>query len=106
MDKWYIYCLILENNHFFINRATNKTLPKLIRKHTKGTGGWFTNKHKVIAHEILQELPRSTPLTDVDKTVNEYVLSYMETYGTDNVRGGGYSQQTPKWPTDPLIWIR
>jgi hypothetical protein len=103
---WHIYALELTGNRWFISRATNRSLTGLIKQHTAGKGGWFTKEHGVVSNQILESVPFSKSTSDLDKKVNEYVLEYVERYGYDNVRGGGYCQHVPQWPErSPLAWI-
>jgi predicted GIY-YIG superfamily endonuclease len=104
---WHIYALELTGNRWFINRATNHSLPKLIKQHTAGKGGWFTNEHRVVGSRILETIsPAEASISEIDRKVNNYVLDYATRYGYDNVRGGGYCQHQPQWPNNsPLSRI-
>lgn len=100
-NRRFIYALKLQDDHYFFGRGTSKSVNRLIKKHTDGSGGWFTSEHGVVASAIVESYPDDVPWNIIDLRVNKYVLAVVSKYGTDNVRGGGYTQHNPHWP--PLL---
>tara|TARA_A100001015_G_scaffold291927_1_gene366672 strand:- start:1912 stop:2526 length:615 start_codon:yes stop_codon:yes gene_type:complete len=79
----YIYCLLLENNKYYIGKTKNPQYR--LEDHKKGRGSQWTKVHKPIK---LLELIDNCDDYDEDK----YVRIYMDKYGIDNVRGGSFSK--------------
>lgn len=79
----YIYCLLLENDKYYIGKTKNPQYR--LEDHLKGRGSSWTRLHKPIK---LIELINNCDDYDEDK----YVRIYMDKYGIDNVRGGSFSK--------------
>jgi hypothetical protein len=78
-----IYVLTCEDKKYYIGKTTN--LGNRIKEHFDGKGSVWTMKYKPIG---VVEISKEGNKYDEDR----FVLSYMEKYGIDNVRGGSYSQ--------------
>lgn len=78
----YIYCLLLEQNKFYIGKTTNPDYR--LEDHFKGRGSKWTTLYKPI--KVL-ELIADCDDYDEDK----YVRIYMDQHGIENVRGGSFS---------------
>ena len=79
----YIYCLLLENNKYYIGKTNNPNYR--LNDHLKGKGSAWTRLHKPVK---LLELITNCDDYDEDK----YVRIYMDKYGINNVRGGSFSK--------------
>jgi len=81
----YIYCLLLEGNHFYIGQTTNVQLRFI--KHQKGKGSSWTKIHrpvKIIEFDTYKNVTESECVDLEDNKTQEYA----DKYGTDKVRGG------------------
>jgi hypothetical protein len=78
----YIYCLLLEENKFYIGKTVNPDYR--LGDHFKGRGSEWTKLYKPI--KVL-ELIEDCDDYDEDK----YVRIYMDQHGIENVRGGSFS---------------
>ena len=78
----YIYCLLLEQNKFYIGKTVNPDYR--LEDHFKGRGSEWTKLYKPV--KIL-ELIEDCDDYDEDK----YVRIYMDQHGIENVRGGSFS---------------
>lgn len=79
----YIYCLLLQENKYYIGKTNNPDFR--LKDHFNGKGSQWTQLYKPV--EIL-ELVKDCDDYDEDK----YVRIYMDRYGIDNVRGGSFSK--------------
>ena len=84
MDR-YIYCLLLEDNRYYIGQTPN--LERRFNKHLSGKGADWTNLYKpisIIEYQLYKNVTESfcVELED-DKT-----FEYAEKYGRSHVRGG------------------
>jgi predicted GIY-YIG superfamily endonuclease len=78
-----IYCLLLENECYYVGRTTN--LPRRLAEHLEGNSTAWTKLHPVIRLYAKKE---NCDALDEDK----YVKLMMQKVGIDKVRGGSYSQ--------------
>lgn len=76
-----IYCLLLENNKYYIGKARN--VEKRFREHLSGKGAVWTKLNRPI--KILEIFENVSPFLE-----DRYVKEYMFRYGIDKVRGGSY----------------
>jgi len=97
INCWIIYTLKLENGCWYVGKTTAQKFSKSIKKHSAGEYSWFTAKNKPIMVYGIDVFPRDTSTSDITQIQNEQVLSLVEQYGKDFVRGGGYSQRQPSW---------
>lgn len=91
-----LYVLKLEGGNYYI--GTTRNLDKRYKEHCTGKGSEWTRIHKPI--EILEA--RETGLTDDREAClleDELTLEMAEMHGPDFVRGGGYCQKKPRWPS-------
>lgn len=91
-----LYALRLENNCWYVGATHN--VNRRFSKHMRGKGAVWTGLHKPI--EIAET--RITAEYHQDKTAkleDDMTLEYAMKYGGDKVRGGGYCQVKPRWPT-------
>ena len=101
----FLYILELEQGNWYVGQSRNPQ--KRFIKHQIGKGAKWTKLHKPISiHEI-----RPTGLND-DREVaileDELTIELARRYGAANVRGGGYCQAKPQWPSivlEPLLDI-
>lgn len=100
--SWYIFALRLSDGKYFVSRSNDISFPKRIDRHYRGKASWFTEEHKVLEHKILEVKPYNPETRAVDFRVNEWTLAFARRYGTENVRGGGYTAHYPNWPRDLL----
>ena len=78
----YIYCLLLEQNKFYIGKTANPDYR--LEDHFKGRGSEWTKLYKPIkVLELLEDCD------DYDE--DKYVRIYMDQHGIENVRGGSFS---------------
>lgn len=94
-----IYVLKLEGGYYYI--GISRRPEKRFRAHLKGKGATWTKAHKPL--EIVEV--RETFLTLESEAVikeNEVTIEYAKQYGHGRVRGGGYCQAKPRWPTEVL----
>ena len=91
-----LYALELEDNCFYVGMTFN--IKKRFSKHVKGKGAQWTKLHPPI--KIIET--RTTKLYSQDKAAlmeNDMTFEYVMKYGRDFVRGGGYCQTNPRWPS-------
>ena len=102
-----LYALRLSDGCWYIGMSHN--VEKRFKRHLKGKGAYWTKLHEPI--EIAEV--RETNLYNQDaaaKLEDDMTLEYALKYGTQYVRGGGYCQAKPHWPSglrEPdLTWIK
>ena len=81
----YIYCLLLEDKHFYIGQTTNVQARFLL--HSNGKGSNWTKLHKpikILEYDTYDNVTESECVDLEDKKTQEYA----DIYGTDMVRGG------------------
>ena len=76
-----IYCLLLEDNKYYVGKAKN--VEKRFREHLAGKGAIWTKIHRPV--KILETFEDCNPFLE-----DRYVKEYMFRHGIDNVRGGSY----------------
>ena len=95
LNPYSIYVLLLEDNYFYVGITRN--LKQRYGKHCEGTGARWTQIHKPVGVIEIRDTPIvKTP--SAARLEDEVTLEYAEIYGYNNVRGGGYCQQFPRWP--------
>lgn len=103
---WVLYALSLEGGYWYVGMSRNPE--KRFGKHLRGKGAVWTRLHRPI--EIV-ELRPTTIMVDSEASLleDEMTLEYAKKYGVEVVRGGGYCQTKPKWPShvyEPdLSWV-
>lgn len=89
-----LYVLKLEDNCWYVGITTN--IDRRFRQHLKGEGARWTAFHKPIKIWETEDLGNS-PQPIANRLEDQKTLKYAAIYGTDFVRGGGYSQMKPRW---------
>lgn len=78
-----IYVLQCQNGKYYVGRTSD--INTRLNQHFNGNGSAWTSMHKPI--RVIETIPNCDQFDE-----DPYVLRYMNKYGTDNVRGGSYSQ--------------
>lgn len=78
-----IYVLLLENDKYYIGKTQN--IDFRLDNHFNSDGSVWTSKYKPL--KLVEKIDNCEDF-DEDK----YTLKYMNMYGIDNVRGGGFCQ--------------
>jgi predicted GIY-YIG superfamily endonuclease len=98
-----LYALLLERDFYYIGMSRNPE--KRFAKHLKGKGAAWTKKHCPVKIVEIREA-KTNDDSEAGLMEDQMTLEYAEKYGYDNVRGGGYCQAKPPWPSkDPIKWI-
>jgi hypothetical protein len=79
-----IYVIKLQHDKYYIGHAVN--LEKRLNEHAEGTASKYTRKYKPI--NIKKIIPDSDP-----KHLDKYVMTYMDKYGMNSVRGGSFEDE-------------
>lgn len=91
-----LYALELEDSCWYVGMSYN--VQKRFKQHGGRKGAAWTKIHAPLSvYEV-----RDTKLYDQDsasKLEDDMTLEYALKYGSDKVRGGGYCQIKPKWPS-------
>ena len=101
-----LYVLELEDGCWYIGCTRN--VEKRYRAHSNGKGAQWTRLHKPLT---IRETRETGANSDREAALMEdqLTLEYARQYGTEKVRGGGYCQSKPLWPSDlrepDLSWI-
>ena len=100
-----LYVLRLENNCWYIGMSRN--VDKRYKAHQKGKTIWTKEHAPIEIHEVRETGLNSD--SEVSKLEDELTLEYARQFGVDKVRGGGYCQRKPVWPSElfepDLSWI-
>lgn len=100
-----LYVLELEHGCWYIGMSRN--VDRRFKAHQKGKVFW-TSEHKPKSIYQVIETGLSSD-AEAAKLEDELTLEYARQYGVDQVRGGGYCQRKPIWPTEAyepdLTWI-
>lgn len=100
-DSWFerpiwLYVLELEDGKYYVGMT--RDVDKRFARHARRKGANWTKLHAPI--RILRR--ENTKLTDEYEVAileNELTFETAIQYGLDNVRGGGYCQMHPNWPS-------
>lgn len=90
-----LYALHLNNGYYYVGSTRNPE--KRLKTHIKGKGAIWTKKHGVIDMFDIRET-NTTNESTACKLEDDMTIEYAMKYGSDNVRGGGYCQSSPRWP--------
>lgn len=90
-----LYALKLEGECWYVGMSRN--VDRRFKAHKKGGTIW-TSLHKPIEVYEVRETGSNSD-SEVGGLENEMTFEYARMYGPDKVRGGGYCQSKPKWPS-------
>jgi predicted GIY-YIG superfamily endonuclease len=92
----FLYALRLQDNCWYVGMSPD--VERRFKKHCKGKGAIWTVKHKPI--EVAEVRPTGKPTqAEVALLEDDMTIEYALKYGSDFVRGGGFCQTKPGWPT-------
>lgn len=101
MDRWFIYCLQLEQGHWFLGRIRENKYPKAIRNYQHGKGRGFTNKqYAIVDWKVIKILPAYMKVTDVDVELRRCMTTLATRTGADKVHSQG--KQLSQWELGQL----
>lgn len=100
-----LYVLELQHGCWYVGMSRN--VDRRFKAHQKGKTMWTKEHPPIKIHEVRETGLNSD--SEAAKLEDELTLEYARKYGVDQVRGGGYCQRKPIWPTDinepDLSWI-
>lgn len=92
--NYVLYSLLLMDSKYYV--GITKNMKARYKRHAKGKGSWWTKEYAPIQIIELRET-FTTIESEAAELENRMTLEYAETYGKENVRGGGYCQKYPDW---------
>lgn len=94
-----LYVLRCKGGRYYIGQTTNLKLR--MAQHQLGKGCWFTRAYppiRVIRTEVVGLVTQS----EAARLEDQLAYEYIERFGYEKVRGGGFIQRDPKWFKDRL----
>lgn len=85
--EYYLYCLLLENNCYYIGISND--VKKRFKKHKKGKGARFTKKNKPVKMLFSHSLG-FTEMDNILKMETQATINLMSLVGCAHVRGGQF----------------
>ena len=79
-----VYVLECKHNKYYVGYTNQDNIDNRLKSHKRGKVQWIR------IHPFVKVL--ETIYNSLQEDEDKYVKIYMEKYGTDNVRGGSYSQ--------------
>lgn len=98
MMCWIIYTLKLEDGCWYVGRTTQRAFKDRMKDHWNSKASNFTTLHKPIRIYDVQLYDRSLTEAEAEAYENSQTIKLASIWGTENVRGGGYCQESPRWP--------
>lgn len=101
-----IYVLKLEHGCWYVGMSRN--VERRFKAHQKGKTIWTKEHPPVEIYEVRETGLNSD--SEASKIEDEITLEYAKQYGVEYVRGGGYCQRKPVWPSSvyepDLSWVK
>lgn len=86
-EEYFLYCLLLENENYYIGISNN--IEKRFKKHKKGKGAKFTKKNKPIRIMFSHSLGNNI-MDNFLKMETQATINLMSLVGCSCVRGGQF----------------
>jgi predicted GIY-YIG superfamily endonuclease len=91
-----LYALRLEDNCWYIGQSWD--VEQRFKRHVKGKGARWTKLHMPIEVAEIRDTKVRID-SEAAKLEDSMTLEYATRYGVEVVRGGGYCQAKPRWPS-------
>ena len=101
-NYWIIYTLRLEDDCWYVGSTTTRAFKDRMADHWKqaGKGSNWTALHKPIMVQDIDVHDRNLSASEIARLEDKRTLILAKSLGCQYVRGGGYCQSFPRWPSE------